>query len=58
MYRQPVSLVLLFMILKYAIEAADGRSYVLPYVSEYNMSSRRKKDVLYLKILNNNNNVT
>ena len=52
MYRQPVSLVLLFMILKYAIEAADGRSYVLPYVSEYNMSSRRKKDVLYLKILN------
>ena len=52
MYRQPVSLVLLFMIPKYAIEAADGRSYVLPYVSEYNMSSRRKKDVLYLKILN------
>lgn len=52
MYRQPVSLVLLFMIPKYAIEAADGRSYVLLYVSEYNMSSRRKKDVLYLKILN------
>ena len=52
MYRQPVSLVLLFMIPKYAIEDADGRSYVLPYVSEYNMSSRRKKDVLYLKILN------
>ena len=40
------------MIPKYAIEDADGRSYVLPYVSEYNMSSRRKKDVLYLKILN------